>query len=441
MTSATALGPVRQNAFYGWKLLAALLFIVFANFAFPLYGSSVINAYMAASLHFDRRTLGFAFAVFHWLHGVPGPLVALCVNRKGVRFTLAMGGLLIAAGAFIMFALARTSVEVVVAYGILIGLGTLAGGTLPSQSVIARWFVRRKARAISLLFAGIGIGGVVAPPLLNRVIAAAGGNWRAGWLVVCALSLVAALLALWFVKERPADLGQVPDGELKVLGELSASHHSGLRGVYRTTEEWTFSEVLRSPTLWLLLVASLGYSVGYPAFLAHGVVHLKDLGHTPGQAAFSISIMVFASLIGNLIVAALGDYVDPKHIWAAAMLLFGGGLFLAVHASGAAGLYLYAMLMGVGFGSLIPCMMTVPANYFGHKAYPSIVGLILAVGTTIGSLGSYAAGYAYDRAGTYAPVFYFAAVLSICGTVLLACLRPPVRKAAKSMATTVASDT
>jgi MFS family permease len=415
--------------------LAALLFIEFANFAFPLYGSSVINAYMAAGLHFDRRTLGLAFAVFHWLHGVPAPLVALCVNRRGARFTLVTGGLLVAGGALLMSAFARTSTHVVLAYGIIIGLGTAAGGTLPAQSVASRWFVRKKARAIASLFVGLGVGGVIAPPLLNHVIAAAGGNWRAGWLIICGLSLLAALLAFCCVREKPSDLGQVPDGELKDPSKIVPARLSAHRaGVYKTTEEWTFSEVWRSPVLWLMLIGSLGYSTGYPAFLAHGVVHLRDLGHTPAEAAYSLSIMVFAGLLGTLFVAAVGDQVDPKLIWSVALLVFGGGLVLAVHAKGAAGLYLYATLMGIGIGGLIPCMMTVPANYFGHKAYPSIIGVILAVGTTVGSLGSYAAGYAYDRFGSYAPVFYFAAALCLSGSILLACLKPPVRVATKNRA-------
>src|SRR5208282_3784776 len=156
-------------------------------------------------------------------------------------------------------------------------------------------------------------------------------------------------------------------------------------------------EILRSPTMWLLLIASLGYSVGFPAFLAHGVVHLEDLGHTAAGAAFSLSVMALFSLIGHLVVATIGDYINPQLIWSAGLFLFGAGIFLAVRAAGTVGLYLYAVLMGMGYGSLLPSMMTVPVNYFGHKAYPSIVGLILAVGTTVGAIGAYLAGYGYDH--------------------------------------------
>ena len=53
----------RETKFYGWKLLAVFWIILFANFAFPLYGASVVNTYMAAALHWDRTQLGLAYAI------------------------------------------------------------------------------------------------------------------------------------------------------------------------------------------------------------------------------------------------------------------------------------------------------------------------------------------------------------------------------------------
>jgi hypothetical protein len=51
----------RQAEFYGWKLLVIFWFILFTNFAFPLYGASVVNTYRAADLHGDRSELGLAY--------------------------------------------------------------------------------------------------------------------------------------------------------------------------------------------------------------------------------------------------------------------------------------------------------------------------------------------------------------------------------------------
>jgi len=61
----------RRSEFYGWKLLAVFWLILFTNFAFPLYGASVINAYMAADLHMDRAALARPTGCFNGWSGCP----------------------------------------------------------------------------------------------------------------------------------------------------------------------------------------------------------------------------------------------------------------------------------------------------------------------------------------------------------------------------------
>ena len=420
--------PVR---FYGWKLLAVLWLILFTNFGFPMYGASVINVYMAADLHLDRTTLGSAFAIFQFMVGVPGPVIAVLISKKGARFTLVAGCLLVMVGSLLMALYVRTSLQVFIVFGLVVGLGVMTGGTLATQSAVEQWFARRRTMAISVLLSGTTIGGFVASPVLDRLIRASGGNWRTGWWSVAACSIFAMLLAFFFVKERPADLGQIPDGEIAVLGSAPAAIASqAKRRIYQTNEEWALSEVWRSPASWLMLVACLTFSPGFSAYLAHGVVHLKDLGYTPAEAAFSLSVMLAASLLGNVVVAAVGDHIEPRLIWAAASLLFGGGLLLLLKATGPAGLWVYAILMGVGFGAYFPCIGTLPASYFGHKTYASVVGVLAAAGTISGALGTYGAGYSYDHFGSYAPAFYSFAVLCLISFLLLIALKPPVRKRA-----------
>jgi len=249
------------------------------------------------------------------------------------------------------------------------------------------------------------------------------------------LSFVATLLAAFFIKESPSDLGQLPDGAPAAGTAVSqAGHAEASRGVYKTADEWTFGEVFRTPAIWLFLIAILGFSAGYPLFLAHGIVHLRDLGYTPAAAAFSVSIMLLSSLGGTLLFAAVADRVEPRLIWAAASVAFGVGMILALRASGAAGLYLYAICLGAGFGTSFSAMMALPANYYGHRAYAPIVAIVIAVGTTAGAAGPFVAGYIYDRAGSYSPAFYAVSGLSFVAAVLLLFATPPVRRRAPAIA-------
>jgi MFS family permease len=418
----------RETEFYGWKLLAVFWLILLTNFAFPLYGASVVNTYMAADLHWDRSQLGLAYGIFQWMVGVPAPLVALCISRRGVRFTAALGCLIVIVGALLMALVVHTSLQTDLVFGVMIGMGAMTGGVLVAQTGINRWFSKRKGLAITLVHTGGTLGGFVAARVLDAVIRHFGGNWRAGWYLMAALSSVAAVMAILFVRERPSDLGQLPDGESAAdPGSSSPAARSLAGGVYRTTEDWTFAEVLRTPAIWLFLVSILGFSTGYPLYLAHGVSHLRDLGYTPAAAASSISIMLLSALFGTLLFAAVADRIEPRLVWSGASLVFGIGVLLALHARGSAGLYLYAICMGAAFGTSFAAMMVVPANYFGAKAYASVLSLVMVIGTTAGAAAAYLAGYIFDRVGSYTPTFYFVAALSFLAAVLLL-LMTPARK-------------
>ena len=203
--------------------------------------------------------------------------------------------------------------------------------------------------------------------------------------------------------------------------------------MYKTTEEWTLGEAVRTPALWLYVISLLGFSAGYPLYLAHGVSHLKDLGFTPAAAASSISIMLLCALFGTLLFAVVADRIEPRLVWSVASVVFGIGMLLAMRASGSAGLYLYAILMGTSFGASFSAMMVLPANYYGVKAYPSVISSVMVVGTVAGAAGAALSGIVFDRYGSYAPVFYFVAGMSFLAAVLLLVMRP-ARKPANGLA-------
>jgi MFS family permease len=423
----------QQSSFYGWKLLAAYWIILFANFGFPLYGPSVVNTYMAAALHWDRTQLGLAYSIYQLMIGVPAPLISILIARKGARFTTAIGCLTVVAGALLMSSVVHTAWQTCIFYSFMMGLGAMTGGILVGQTAVNRWFTRFKGLAITIVHTGITFGGFVAAKLLDRVIRGTGGNWRAGWWLMAALSAVASLLAIVFVRERPADLGQFPDGATAEEAASFAVRAETVARVHKTSEEWTLRDALRTPALWLILVSLLGFSAGYPVFLAHGNAHLRDLGYTPAQAASSFSIMVLSSLFGTLFFAAVSDFIEPRLVWAIASIFFAVGLVLALSAAGPYGLYLYAILMGCSYGICFSAMMVLPANYYGLKGYPPVISFMMVIGTITAASAATLAGVIYDHFRTYSPVFYASAALSLLAAIVLLLMKP-ARKRSPNLA-------
>jgi MFS family permease len=424
---------VTAAPFYGWKLLGAFWLIACFNLAFPAYGSSVLNAAMASSLGFDRQTLGTMVAIYLAMSGLPGPLVAFGVNRIGVRWTLVIGSGLIVIGAVMLATVVSTGTLAIIAFGFFVGAGVATGAIIAAQAGVARWFMRRRALALSLLYSGGAIGGFVAPPLLTAVAAPGGLNWRFGWWVIAALAVVAAAIAILFVREHPADIGQAVDGvglqpDASAAPRVASAHRVP---AFVTRDEWSYREALRGPLFWMMIWPFIGVSAGFALFLAHGVVHLRDLGHSMQVGAWAVGTLTISGLAAKAILGALGDRIDPRFLWAVFCASFGVGLILLVDARAPFAVTLAAICMGIGFGGGIVAMMATLSNYYGTRAFASLSGLAIAINTGICAIAPVLAGRMYDSGAGYALAFYAVAVWCIGGAVLLALLRRPRHRNAR----------
>ena len=416
-----------KSKFYGWRLLAVYWLILFAVLGWPPYGSGIVNTWMAEQLGFDRTMLGVPYSVLMLLSGLPAPLVAILVVRKGVRFALITGSLVLLAASLFMALFANSFWAAVFGGGVLAGTGVVIGGALPVQTSTMRWFVRRRALAFAIILSAGGIGGVFAPPVLNYAISTT-GDWRTGWWIFAGFAALSAIAAMLFARDQPSDLGQHPDG-IEPGNADAPGAQASTRTVHHTREAWTPREAVRSPTLWLLLFCACGESMGYTWYLSHGVAHLQDLGHTKSVAAIAASTMAATTLLGKFAVGFLGDRVEPRFLFAASMALFGLGILLIVNARGPLALYSFGICLGIGWGGSLTCLMTILANYYGTQAYPAAVGVTLAVQPTISAISPALSGYLYDLYGSYAPTLYTLAGLCFVSALLLTRARPPVRPA------------
>jgi MFS family permease len=173
---------LQNRPFYGWRLLTALAAIVSINVGMTYVAAAVVNAPMARDLEMSRGTLGLGSTVFLLCLGLSAPLVARFVNSLGSRATLCVGSLLIALGSILLASCVSRGWQFVLGYGLLLGAGCGFGGIAPAHSCATLWFEKWRAMALALVLVGAGLGGSIFAPFLTRLIAAANGNWHAGWL-------------------------------------------------------------------------------------------------------------------------------------------------------------------------------------------------------------------------------------------------------------------
>ncbi len=148
--------------YYGWILLGVLWLVFAFNLGFPAYGGPVLNSAMAKELGFSRETLGLITTFYIIMSGLPGPVVAMAVNRFGVRRTLIAGSLMNVTGALFMATVANSGAAAYLGFGLVVGGGVCTGAAIASQTALSRWFVRRRSMALSILYSSGAIGGFFA---------------------------------------------------------------------------------------------------------------------------------------------------------------------------------------------------------------------------------------------------------------------------------------
>lgn len=397
-----------------WKLIPLWL-IVALIVSSPAIGAAVINAHMAADLHMNRTLLGAGFGLFVATAGVSGPFIARGFLFFGLRNVMLAGTALAAIGAVLMITVVSSGPTFILCYGLAIGLGVGAAGILPVQTVVAAWFRGRRALAISVVMSAGEIAGIITPAIFAWLIAAT-GTWRSGWWVALVCFLIAGVLILWVI---PNNLATDPHNV--ELGPPPRDMHGKKSRVYKTPTSWPVADAMRTSQFALILLAGVIANVDWVFFLGHGVQHLRDIGYNSTNAALAVSILVAASVVGNALAGLLGDRVPPHWLAAGALLMISAGLALAMVPSGFPALVTFAAVFGFGFGATQVCWITLLTNYFGTKPFPSLLGVVFAVGTVFGALGSIGAGFVYDHLHTYTPVFVFSVVST--GVVALLQLR------------------
>lgn len=428
----------KDKIFYGWILVPVLGIIYLIDAGFPFIGASVMNTYMAESLHLGRGTLGLGFTVCGLLGGLVSPAIGYSIGKKGIRFTLLSGCLMLMLGAFLMATVVAEGWQYIAVFGLIVGIGSGFGGLIPVQAGVTLWFRKKKALAMSLAITIGSLGGLIAPPLLNKIIASANGNWRVAWFFIFGLLIISFLLMFFLVKNKPSDAGLVQYGadDIEEPGPDSGTVSASKRKVFSSTQEWKAADAIKTLTFWLLFVSSLAFVGPMMVFIAHAVIYLRDMGHPAGISAMAMSYYMLFSLAGRLLGGALADRFEPRYIWAVGLLLEMVGILCFLDARSVVNIYLFSIFVGVGVGAASICWPTLIGNYFGANSFAAVMGILFPIVQLFGASAPYLAGLVYDAQGSYYSVFAGSAALAFVSSIIIFFTKPPKSQASGSQTAT-----
>jgi MFS family permease len=413
---------VKEAKFYGWPMVAVLFTLYLLIGGMGIYGPTTVNTLMLTETGMSRNLFGLSFLVFNLCQGVVAPIVAWIINTRGIKTSLIIGAGLLALSGLLL----GTVVDVVkfpwlfvMVFGVLAGASIGFGGPVPNQAGVNLWFNKNRALAMAIVMSATGVGGFIIAPLMVK-IAATSGTYKAVWLFVCLLSLVAMVIAAVFVKNKPEDLGQVPDG--KIIEDTGPKKVSR---VYKATVAMEPKKALRHPKMWLITIALVGVFFPYMFCLGHSMAHILDRGFTTATAAMAIGLMPFCSIFGRLAVGAVGDFIEPRWLWLCASIMMVIGYISLMNAQTYTHLVVYAIFIGFGWGASFVCMPTLFGNYFGGATYASIMAVVFPIMQLAGAISPGMAGSIFDATGSYQLSFIIGLAFFATAFVALLLASPP----------------
>ncbi len=406
--------------FYGWKLVAVLFALDFLNMGFPFFGGAVINTYMLQQIPMDRSTYGLGFTLLNLFIGLPSMVVAAVILKWGARKAFAIGSALILLGALFLSIFASKPWHYLVGFGVVIASGISFGTIVPITTVAARWFNRYRGRAMAIPLSASGFAGFLGAPLINKILAANGGNWRRAWLVVTAIAVVSGMIALLFVKERPEDLGQTVDG---IPQEAVAS----TAGAPITEQTWTPAQAYRTPAYWMIFIGGIACQFPYFFFVAHWILHLRSADIKAAAAAWALGFLTMGGIGGRLIGGLLMDKIAARYAFMMGLCCYLAGSILAieVRAHPLPMAFAAAILYGVAFGWTFVCLNAITARFYGPSAYPKLNGMMLLLTGIACAPAGIVGGAVFDKLGSYTAAFVLNMALAVIGIIALSFSSPP----------------
>jgi predicted MFS family arabinose efflux permease len=262
---------------------------------------------------------------------------------------------------------------------------------------------------------GIGIGGLVTPPLAQHLISTYG--WPTAYTILGSVVLVVIVFAAQFLRRDPAQKGQLPYGH----------NESQERALNSGNNSISLKEAVHTRRFWLFLgmQSCLGFSIF--SIRVHIAPHATELGFSAATAANILATMGGVSILGNVAFGNIGDRIGNKWTFFIVFFLMPAALFWLVPAAALWQLLLFVTVFGFanGGGSALPSPLA--AELFGLKSHGLIFG-VTSLGFTLGaSIGPFLAGYIFDTTGSYQIAFLVSAAVGILGLILTILLRPVKR--------------
>ncbi|QJI37102.1 MFS transporter [Pseudomonas sp. ADAK13] len=401
------------STYYQWTVLSLFSLLFFLVSAATFTSLGVVLPSMIKELNWSWADAGLGFTFLGLACGLSSYLPAIIIRRAGVRVTLFLGTLILTVGFASLY-----NAHGITAYFVgttLLGIGFSFVATVPGTHVLGRLF-EKQSLAFGVYFTLGGLGGVVGPWIYFLAVNV-WGSWRMHWGLCGVLLAVAGVLTCLVLRE----------GEREQAHAAQVAKHSksqGKAGIYRTDDQWTASQALRTWQFYVIAAAYTSFLLCGITVNSFAVAHITDRGFSPEMAAGLLSAQAFLNALSRVVGGAIGEIFEPKKLLAGSLaLLIAGVLALSLGTSWSS-LLVFCGGIGIGYGMTFLATSVMLSNYFGRGPYLELFSVMNLI-STLACFSPLLAGAIKDSTGSFTTAFLSIVIVPVLVLLAILAMRPP----------------
>src|SRR6202166_2654502 len=415
----------RRNIHYGWAMVGVTFFTSLIS-AGTVGAPGVFIVPLQHEFGWTTAEISSALSIRFILFGLMAPFAAALLNRYGLR-NVTLTALLVVASGLVLSLLMTKVWQLMLLWGVVIGLGTGMTALVLGATIATRWFAARRGLVVGILTASVATGQLVFLPLLAAITERMG--WRIALGLICVMLAVAALAVLLLMRDRPSDVGLRPFGDDGAQPLPTPSHGNA---PIMAAALGALRDAAKSRVFWILFFTFFICGASTNGLIqVHLIPMCLDFGIPQVQAAGLLAAMGVFDFFGTIVSGWLSDRYDNRWLLFWYYGLRGLSLlFLPFTDFSFYGLSLFAMFYGLDWIATVPPTVRLTAQRFGPEKAGMVFGWIFAGHQLGAGTAAFGAGLSRTLLASYVPAFFFAGALCIVASLLVVTVSRPAPKPA-----------
>jgi MFS family permease len=411
--SITHLGAIFSNLYYGWFMVGVVSAMRMLGGGLHGYGFTVFFLPVSEDLGLNRAQTSLAFSLARAEGAIEAPVVGYLVDRFGPKPLMVTAALFAGVG-YIVLSWINSYTGFLITYLGLISLAYSAGFIQTPMVVANNWFIRRRARAMTVVGAAVTIGGTLITPLLAAVVNGWGWRWGA-FLAGGAFLLICIPLSLQ-IKRSPESIGLRPDGDEPAVKDHPRGSDGSSLSKISLPSDVSPTAAMKTLAFWSLAFSMLARVATQSTMMVHFIPIMVWKGVTQERAALLLSAFALLNLGFHFFLGWIADRMNKPRLISLWMFFPLAAILILIGSESHLSLWVFAILFST-LDAAFPVTWAISGDFFGRKHFATIRGNMTFFYMWGSALGPVIAGFIYDQTQDYSSVLWGA-----IGTLTLSAL-------------------